>query len=454
LKNKNILKKHLRILPDNLEIIKKELEDLAASGWMLDRKDGNVFIFRKAEKKIINFAVEIFDKASDFDTFPNKYNMEYIEYCEKAGWHYICSSGKIQFFVSEDLNLIPIETDDGMKFDVICKMSRRTILMTSVLLPIIGFINLLMNFTFYWNSIDLSFTNFSIVVLWIGIILAGIINTIRWFVWKKKCKRSVDIGAGIIYRKYLTLKSRFILLGFILGIWSICGIIAWNRFGQLEDAGIFVICIIVLTIVLLINGLSKIVQKRKLDSSANAIFQIVIIPCVVYFFIGIWCVVILFGMNRNTHNESEIPLKFSDIGVETDIEELGNDHKIDHSNDGKFLMSLDYYSESSSIGYSSTGSAGTREIKYFIYRTDFQIIYNRLMKDAKTGSLRTFGVQYDFGLATTVEGLKANKAWYYEDEGYHYLFEYEGMIIKLDSSFAFSKEQLKTADTIFYSIIE
>ena len=238
MKNIDILKKSLRIMPDNLETTKKELEDLAAKGWMLDKKDGNKFVFVKTEEKILNFAVEICDKASEFDTFPNKNNIEYIEYCEKAGWNFICSAGKIQIFFSEDMNLTPIETDDRMKFHAICEMNRSTLLMNSVVLPILGVINLIMSITLNLNFVELSFAAFSTVIIWLLCILLGMINITRWFVWKKNCKKSIDLGAGIIPRKYVTLKTGYFIWGFIFGIWSIGGLVAWFMFGQIEDAGI------------------------------------------------------------------------------------------------------------------------------------------------------------------------------------------------------------------------
>ena len=449
MRNDNILKKQVRIMPDNLEATKKELEDLAARGWMLDGKEGNKFVFRKIEGKTLNFAVEIFDKASDYDTFPNEHNMEYIEFCEKAGWNFICAAGKIQIFYSEDLNLTPIETDDNMKFDVICKMSRTTLLIGSVLLPIMGFLNLVMSITINRNSVELSFMAFSTVVIWLLCILMAMTRTIRWVLWKKRCKKSVELGAGIIPRKYLTKKAGYFMIGAIFGIWSVGGLVAWIMLGQIEAAGIGFLCLVVLAMFPLSNGISKIAQKKKLKSSDNAIAQFVIPFVFLLFFIVIWSMFIISGMNRNANNENEIPLTLSTIGIETNIEASGNENNTDHNNDGKFLMSLDYYSESS-----MTGATDDREIKYYIYRTDFPIIYNRLMKDAKTGVFRTFGMMYDFDLATSVEGLKADKAWYYEENGHHYLFEYDGMIIKLDSNFAFNNEQLTTADTIFDSLVK
>ncbi|SEW10240.1 DUF2812 domain-containing protein [[Clostridium] fimetarium] len=453
MRNDNILKKQVRMMPDNLEATKKELEDLAARGWMLVEKEGNKFVFKKIEGKTLNFAVEIFDKASNYDTFPNEHNMEYIEFCEKAGWNFICAAGKIQIFYSEDLNLTPIETDDNMKFDVICKMSRTTLWIGSVLLPIIGFLNLVMSITVNRNSVELSFAALSTVVIWLLCILMAMTRTIRWVLWKKRCKKSVELGDGIIPRKYMTIKAGYFMIGTIFGIWSVGGLVAWIMLGQLEAAGIGFLWLVVLAMFPLINGISKIAQKKKLKSSDNAIAQFVIPFVFLLFFIVIWSMFIISGMNRKATNENEIPLTLSAIGIETNIEANieanGNENNTDHNNDGKFLMSLDYYSESS-----RAGATDDREIKYYIYRTDFPIIYNRLMKDAKTGVFRTYGIMYDFDLATSVEGLKADKAWYYEENGHHYLFEYDGMIIKLDSNFAFNKEQLKTADTIFDSLVK
>ena len=56
------------------------------------------------------------------------YKRQYRDYCEEAGWKYVCSKGKIQIFYTEDnLDLIPIHTDEKEKFKQIIKASMRCV---------------------------------------------------------------------------------------------------------------------------------------------------------------------------------------------------------------------------------------------------------------------------------------------------------------------------------------
>lgn len=439
MKGKNIWKRYLKVIPDSLEETKKELEELAKKGWILDHKEGARFVFCKIEGKKLNYSVEIFDRASDFDTFPNEQNMEYIEYCEKSGWHYICSSGKIQFFYSEDLNLTPIETDDRMKFDVICKSNRMQILLNGCLLPIIAALNFFLNLTFNRNAVELSFTSFSAFICWLVIMIIGLIYICRWFVWKRKCRKSVYLGTGVISFKHIKRKTDFILLSVIFGFWSIGGFFAWRMSGQLQDACIFIIVLMVLAIFPLINGILLIMQKVKAEPSMNVVLQIVI-PIVFFFTLsGILSYFILTNENKEDA-EVLLPLALTDIGA-------AYEHDIPyHLSYGDFLLSLDYYSESPIKDSEDLG------INYYIYKTDIKAIYNRLLQDAKSGTFRTFGISFDFKSAISINGLKAEQTWYYKDDGYNYLFTYEGMIVRLHSIFEFNEEQLKTADAIFNTL--
>ena len=69
---------------DSLDALKHYLEDMAKQGWMFVEYTGMRLVFEPCEARELNFAVEIFDKTSQYATFCNEENLEYIEYCEQA----------------------------------------------------------------------------------------------------------------------------------------------------------------------------------------------------------------------------------------------------------------------------------------------------------------------------------------------------------------------------------
>jgi hypothetical protein len=105
-----------------LTAVEEFLEKMASKGLMFAKATGNFYYFRKCEPKKVKFAVDIFDKASVFDTKEANSTLEYIEYCKEAGWKFLYSTGKIQFFYTEQEEPVEIQTDDKIKLKYIVKM--------------------------------------------------------------------------------------------------------------------------------------------------------------------------------------------------------------------------------------------------------------------------------------------------------------------------------------------
>ena len=97
------------------------LNEQASKGYMLEKVVGTSYYFRKSEPRKVKYAAHIFSKASMYDTIPAKTTAEFIEYCEAAGWKYICANGKIQYFYTEDEEVTPIETDAKEELKILNK---------------------------------------------------------------------------------------------------------------------------------------------------------------------------------------------------------------------------------------------------------------------------------------------------------------------------------------------
>ena len=97
---------------DNLDEVKEYLERMASSGWMLEGIEGSCrLVFKKIEPKELRFAVEIFVDGSILDTTVISSNQEFIEYCKRAGWDFVCNTGKVNVFVTENPDAAEIESD-------------------------------------------------------------------------------------------------------------------------------------------------------------------------------------------------------------------------------------------------------------------------------------------------------------------------------------------------------
>lgn len=73
------------------------LHDMSAKGWHF--KEWRIgLVFEKGEPADLAYAVEVFPKGSEMDTFANPDTEEFAEYCEAAGWKFLDSRQKFCIF--------------------------------------------------------------------------------------------------------------------------------------------------------------------------------------------------------------------------------------------------------------------------------------------------------------------------------------------------------------------
>ena len=119
--SEKLIRKMIFAGPYDLKAIEEYLEEMAAKGFWFVKQKGLFYYFRKDVPRKVHFAVDVFDKASMFDSRPEAKTEEYIDYCEECGWKFLYSNGKIQFFYTEETNPVPIQTDQRLKLKYINK---------------------------------------------------------------------------------------------------------------------------------------------------------------------------------------------------------------------------------------------------------------------------------------------------------------------------------------------
>ena len=105
-----------------LDGMRQHLEEMAKKGWFLVELTGAVETFERGEPKPLRYAVELFDRATDYGSRPEGEAQDYIALCQQAGWHFCGSYGKVHVFSSEQgSDILPIETDLYQKYRTIRK---------------------------------------------------------------------------------------------------------------------------------------------------------------------------------------------------------------------------------------------------------------------------------------------------------------------------------------------
>lgn len=83
------------------------LHDMSAKGWHF-REWRIGLVFEKGAPADLSYAVEVFPKGNEMDTFANPDTEEFAEYCEAAGWKFLDSRRKFCIFRQASPDALPI----------------------------------------------------------------------------------------------------------------------------------------------------------------------------------------------------------------------------------------------------------------------------------------------------------------------------------------------------------
>ena len=260
MKNSNELRKFVLFQLNECDAIKEYLEEMALKGWAL-KYFRTFFCFEKIEPQKLIYSVEVFSKASVFDTIPAKSTSEFIDYCKEAGWSFICNIGQINIFVTTSNNAVPIETDENLKFKTIKKGILKQNAITwfglfpiSVFNTIVGFLD--------FESLITSYIRLITVLFYIIFFVIVIIQITGFIVWSNKQSKRLKSGNSIQYisksgrkRRAMIRMIPLFIATLILLVFAIFSILH----GDYSNVAITVFTILLVPLILLF---SNFLQKR------------------------------------------------------------------------------------------------------------------------------------------------------------------------------------------------
>lgn len=459
---------------DNLEAVEKYLEEMAGKGWMLKNVTGATqFNFEKCEPKKLRFAVEIFSEGSIYDTYTIESNQEYIEYCQKAGWNFICSSGKLDYFYTEDDNAPEIETDPAMKLKAIEKAQFTLKILFPLIFIGMGAFNLGIQLTNGLNALEASVFHFSAAMLWVFVGGLYVVMLITYLLWRAKARAAVAKGDRIPPNKAnLSFKGGYTLLA-VFGITqTVIMLVVGFKYDEKEVLTIPIIWVFIILMIIAGNALARFAEREKFSRGAYKLISIIMIPVISSIvLIGVIFTVVMIA-GSNTGSEQRMDAKDMEVFGDSDVfvRREGSD-----THWGHFLLSYDRYSltaydEEAAEGLEENGimtideengiitlDAGiTQSWEFDIYKPKIRTIYERLMDEARKGTYRMLSISFDFDNAVHVPeyengGLLTvlNDKGNYEDGLQKYLIYDESTIICLSCNEELSAEQMKVIEKSF-----
>ena len=454
MRDNNRLKRRKALNLDSLTTTKNYLEDMARAGWMFECVSGmNLFEFVKCEPQEITFAVEVLPDGSMFDTHPTDKNMEYIEFCKNVGWNYICSSANVYFFYTTKKDVLPIETDEELKFKTVKKAIFKSKGISAIMVLFTSILQLSMKFTPNLNDVESSFLSFSTTILWIILFFQNLAVLINMGRWVYKAKKVIAEGGKMPERKKLSFVIIIIIFGTLGIIYNISSMYFTLKYEGEIDFTVPIMSLIAIVLFIIIKIAEHYAEKKKIGRNNNLVIQMIIIPIVFY---QLFFVMMLFYIGITSDNDvKNVPITDEEakaFGYSKDY----SYRKVDLVDQNRFLLEIDNIyitaynddakemikKESETESIEKESASLTYEWDIYIYKTDIAMIHKRILRELSKE--KNYQINFNIDEATKTE---VDEVTIYEKKnnshGYRYLIYDEDAIIQMETDVEpLSDEQL------------
>ncbi|ELC8442305.1 DUF2812 domain-containing protein [Clostridium perfringens] len=374
--NKDKKSKYLVFSAYECTAIEEYLEEMAQKGWFLESISGSRFRFIKIEPKNLKYSVEPVSQVSTLDTPDSNTALEYREYCEAAGWKYICEKGKLQIFYSEEnSDLLPIHTNENEKFKSVFKSSLFEIALKLLLVFLLS-LNIY-NSLFNGNISFILTSNLGLlsVILLLILIVINTAEVISFIIWSIKAKIAINKGSFIPYntlkqfkRKNLITKAINISVIFFL---LIILLIDRNNFSDVSTS--ILLATLMILIIFIVDRLTKkFLQKTKYSKKVNILISCVsiVFSFFLIMFVSINAIMGFAGdgfIGETDLSKSNLPLTLNDFELSN---KKSNDLYI--SEDISIMAKEIYYSD----------SIDNNRLNYSLFESDYGFIIDAMEKSS------------------------------------------------------------------------
>ncbi|WP_326512429.1 DUF2812 domain-containing protein [Clostridium intestinale] len=344
--------------PYECSALEEYFEAMAESGWLIKSINRPFLKFERIEPKKLKFSVDILNKISSYDPEDSEDALDYREYCEAAGWKYICQDKKIQVFYTEDYNkAIDIQTDEGEKFKSVVKASMGNVfsyILTVALWVLLIWISLRRGDISYDITSNVMIATLAAVCIGIVIYVSKIMSFIIWFF---KARKQVKDNKSMPYNNYKQVKVKNSLSIFYLLIWIGLYCFFLIRDESNYEKGNSVLVILMISAVIISVFIARYIRKKRYSRETNITLTIsgaVVAIFVLLIFTGISISIdTLSEDNRNEIAKTKSELTISDFGYKENESDFYGDYQ------KSILAERIYYSnrdENNSLSYTVLNS--------------------------------------------------------------------------------------------------
>lgn len=178
------------------DAVERYLSRMARKGWFLDKTGQMFWRFRRGEPAALTYAVTYFPEASVYGGAMTPAQQELAEYCAAAGWEYVAQWLRMQIYVTDRPNPVPLETDQAQKLETIRAVFQKNLRVNLFLLVLYLLQCLLQGYTISQNLLGYLSSPWALLYLtvWPALALLMAENLLVWTLWLGRSKRSVEQG--------------------------------------------------------------------------------------------------------------------------------------------------------------------------------------------------------------------------------------------------------------------
>lgn len=270
------------------EGISRQLEKMAAKGWMIEEITNFYWTYRRTEPKEVKFAVSYYPKASEFDPKPTEDQKIFHEFCAHTGWKLACTSAQLQIFYNERENPTPIETEPILEVESIHASAKRSFLPAYGLLALLCvfmgglFItSLLREPISQLSSPENLFSGVSFTVL----AILCVVEIFCYVYWHERAKRAAWQGEFLRPLSTSGFQKGIMLMVFLGLLYWLVNTVFFG--GKLQRwIGIFT-CFYMPALLILVNGTKRLLKRRGVSRGVNRTLTILTSFVLAYGMLGL-----------------------------------------------------------------------------------------------------------------------------------------------------------------------
>jgi len=368
----------------------EKLEELAADGWMFE-KTGNMFwTFKRAEPRMLRFAVTYFPGASDFDPDLTEGEKIKAEYCAEDGWILAGRFDIVHIYYSENLDATPIDTDPVTQVKTIWKTMKKRVITSQLMMVALIIMHLLTQFSQLRRDpvayLSDPFYLFSIPT-WGFLLLIHFYETLSCLFWKRWASRAAENGIFTPIRTTPLIGYIFLALSLLCMVLSYTGVSMSSR-----SVGFALLWIAVLIGIILSGNIIKTkLKKHGWSRGVNRFLSTSIVLIMTLTFLGGMAISIINGSFTFKDRKEPVDtvdlngwtMKIYDDTLPLNIEDLRDTGDIRWSKEADhqetFVLSYSVY-EQNNIPDGNKTTDAAKDLQYCITDVKIPLLFDTIKK--------------------------------------------------------------------------